>query len=298
MGSVTMSFSSSGRATSTYNVQWYNDNIVTSFPLGTKVTTVDLIINYGLCNDSSSSGDHDISVQLEAGAGGQWYEIWSGTLFLSGRNGDGTRDFGTIAIPSAYQETFARTGVADVRVYDDEESGLLITATSNGTATFTYDYDLIVTVYPPTVSQNSNGQYVVSWPAASLENGTGNVTYSLYYGPNNTLAYSGTSRGATITIPSDYYGISIPFTVVAEYSGITDYATTYFTANYPSVSAPSNLKINGSDSYTGQNIPLTWSASTLSYIDGTITYGILVNGSQFDTTTETSYTISEETAKD
>jgi len=85
MGSVTMSFSSSGRATSTYNVQWYNDNIVTSFPLGTKVTTVDLIINYGLCNDSSSSGDHDISVQLEGKDLGS--EVFISDVMLRGENG-------------------------------------------------------------------------------------------------------------------------------------------------------------------------------------------------------------------
>lgn len=61
------------------------------------------------------------------------------------------------------------------------------------------------------------------------------------------------------------------------------------------ITAPSNLRVNGSTSSTSSTCKLTWTASTLSGATGTITYYIYKNGSQVATTTSTSYTFSTST---
>lgn len=147
-----------------------------------------------------------------------------------------------------------------------------------------------------TVSQDNYGQYAASW-SASAQYGSGSVQYSLYYGSSDELVYSGTATSAKITIPSSYYGVSVPFRLEATYSGIYDEADASCTAKKPSVSKPTNLKIDGGSSYRGITAPLTWNASSLSFTTGTITYGILFNGQQVATTTGTSFEVSEDIAK-
>ena len=61
------------------------------------------------------------------------------------------------------------------------------------------------------------------------------------------------------------------------------------------ITAPSNLRVNGSTSSTSSSCTLTWTASTLSGATGTITYYIYKDGSQVATTTSTSYTFSTST---
>ena len=61
------------------------------------------------------------------------------------------------------------------------------------------------------------------------------------------------------------------------------------------ITAPSNLRVNGSTSSTSSTCKLTWTASTLSGATGTITYYIYKDGSQVATTTSTSYTFSTST---
>lgn len=65
--------------------------------------------------------------------------------------------------------------------------------------------------------------------------------------------------------------------------------------NAISISAPSNLRVNGSTSSTSSACTLTWTASTLSGATGTITYYIYKDGAQVATTTSTSYTFSTST---
>lgn len=61
------------------------------------------------------------------------------------------------------------------------------------------------------------------------------------------------------------------------------------------ITAPTNLRVNGSTSSTGSSCRLTWTASTLSGATGTITYYIYKDGAQVATTTSTSYTFSTST---
>lgn len=61
------------------------------------------------------------------------------------------------------------------------------------------------------------------------------------------------------------------------------------------ITAPSNLRVNGSTSSTGSSCRLTWTASTLSGATGTITYYIYKDGAQVATTTSTIYTFSTST---
>ena len=85
---------------------------------------------------------------------------------------------------------------------------------------------------------------------------------------------------------------------VVTYNGQSVTKITYNDAavwNAISISAPSNLRVNGSTSSTSSACKLTWTASTLSGATGTITYYIYKDGSQVATTTSTSYTFSTST---
>ena len=79
---------------------------------------------------------------------------------------------------------------------------------------------------------------------------------------------------------------------VVTYNGQSVTKITYNDAavwNAISISAPSNLRVNGSTSSTSSACKLTWTAATLSGATGT------KNGSQVATTTSTSYTFSTST---
>lgn len=62
-----------------------------------------------------------------------------------------------------------------------------------------------------------------------------------------------------------------------------------------SITAPTNLRVNGLTSDSDSYCTLTWTAATLSGATGTITYYIYKDGSQVATTTSTSYTFGTST---
>lgn len=57
------------------------------------------------------------------------------------------------------------------------------------------------------------------------------------------------------------------------------------------ITAPSNLKINGAESSTSSSCQLTWNAATVTGSDSGITYHIYKDGTEYATTTSTSYTV-------
>ena len=150
----------------------------------------------------------------------------------------------------------------------------------------------------PSVKQ-SESSYVVSWTAAIGKGGSGNVSYVVVVGDEGETYQAGTATSITISIPDAWYGQSIKFRIWAYYSGKESVCAnyTYFTATKAYITPPSNLRINKLTAYTGSTAPLTWTASTLEYTSGTITYHITINGTEIASTTNTSYTIPESTAK-
>ena len=81
-------------------------------------------------------------------------------------------------------------------------------------------------------------------------------------------------------------------------SSLTSNATSGVSYTYRAAvnTQPSNLRVNGATSYTGSEVSLTWNAAVFSGSQ-TPTYSIRINGTQLTTTTSTSYTIPESTAK-
>ena len=59
------------------------------------------------------------------------------------------------------------------------------------------------------------------------------------------------------------------------------------------ITAPSNLKVNGATSSTSSSCELTWDAATVTGSDNGITYHIYKDVAEYATTASTSYTFSE-----
>ena len=136
-----------------------------------------------------------------------------------------------------------QSGAISVRVCDNVgrddsicrfEIGAEITIKAN--------HNVSVKPYAPTFSQSNDGKVTISWSAAKTSGGgSGSIDYTLVYGEEGSFIHTGTSRSTTITIPSSWYGKSVGFRVSAVYSGVeASSEAAYFTASYPTVSAPTN----------------------------------------------------------
>lgn len=174
-------------------------------------------------------------------------------------------------------------------------------ATSNATNGVTYTYQPTITA-PSGLKINSGTSYTgrtapLTWTAGSLSNG-GTVTYSIRKGGVEFATTTSTSYTVAESVTKNWGTSAITITVVATGAGLTSGASNGVTYTYqPAFTAnPTNLKINGGTSYTGQTAPLTWTAATIS--NGvTITYTIYNGTTAVTTTTNTSYTIPESTTK-
>ena len=168
--------------------------------------------------------------------------------------------------------------------------------TSSASNEVTYTYQPAFTANPSGLKINGGSSYTgqtapLTWTAATISNGA-TITYTIYNGSTSV----GTTTSTSYTIPettTKSWTSAVTLTVKASASGITSGATSGVTYTYsPAITAPSNLKINGGTSFTGQTAPLTWTAGSLSN-GATVTYSLRKGGVQFATTTNTSYTVPE-----
>ena len=172
--------------------------------------------------------------------------------------------------------------------------------TASASNSVTYTYQPAFTANPTNLKINSGTSYTgltapLTWTAATISNGAA-ITYTIYNGSTVVATTTNTSYTIPETTTKSWTSAVI-LTVKASASGITSGATSGVTYTYkPSITAPSGLKVNGGSSYTGQTVPLKWTAATISN-GATITYSIRKNGTQFATTTSTSYTVAESVAK-
>lgn len=147
-----------------------------------------------------------------------------------------------------------------------KRASLSISYTENGSAEYgeqIYSFSTSATLGKPgtpTIGTDGNGNYTVSWTAASASGGSGNVSYVVHYGPEDTTVSAGTATSKTIAIPANYYNTAISFFIEASYSGLTTTSnSSSYTATRADLSAPSNVNLNSTTSY-GSNVTLSWTA--------------------------------------
>lgn len=201
-----------------------------------------------------------------------------------------TKDWGT--------SVSTMTIVAIGRSLGDTASGSSLT--SSATSGVSYTYRAAVSTQPSSLKINGGTSYTgttapLTWSAAAFSGGQ-TPTYSIRVDGTQIATTTSTSY----TIPESttkIYTTAKTVTIVATGGGATSSATNGVTYTYsPTITAPSNLTINGSSSYTGRTAPLSWTAGSLSN-GGTVMYSIRKDKTEFATTTLTSYTVSEDVTK-
>lgn len=159
-----------------------------------------------------------------------------------------------------------------------------------------YITSITFTLYITAGGYSSTKNWQLLWFAIGGTSGSPKAGTQSYAMSSTKNTFSG-SMSYTQSDVSKFTGGS--FTLYAK-ANSTHSSTSYMrevtiTINYqlPSITAPSGLKINSTTTYTGQTAPLTWTAATINYGSGTITYSIRKNGTQVATTTSVSYTFAE-----
>lgn len=224
---------------------------------------------------------------------GTRYEIYSDSSTMSKSDSDFA---GSGYLPDNVINLLKSYPIDEVSVYQDGSRVIKGTSSAYGSMTINYEeiQPTLGTPGAPTITQNNNGTYTASWSAVSASNGSGSVQYRLW-SVTDGVALSSYSTSTSVTLNIGAYDYPLQYRVQATYSGLTtNGSTTTKTFYKPSITAPSGLKVT---SATAQTCALSWTAATLNYTSGTITYSIRRNGTEIATTTSTSYTVAESTTK-
>ena len=146
------------------------------------------------------------------------------------------------------------------------------------------------------LTSDSDSTCTLTWTAATITGAVG-ITYYIYRNGVQAATTTSTSYTFTTSTISGWNGVTLTVKAYNETTGFSSAsnAVTYTYVQPITLTAPTNLRVNGSTSSTSSTCKLTWTASTLSGATGTITYYIYKNGSQVATTTSTSYTFSTST---
>lgn len=146
------------------------------------------------------------------------------------------------------------------------------------------------------LTSDSDSYCTLTWTAATITGAAG-ITYYIYRNGTQVATTTGTSYTFTTSTISSWSGVTLTVKAYNETTGFSSAsnAVTFTYVEPITLTAPSNLKVNGNASSTSSSCRLTWTASTLSGATGTITYYIYKDGSQVATTTSTSYTFSTST---
>ena len=146
------------------------------------------------------------------------------------------------------------------------------------------------------LTSDSDSTCTLTWTAATITGAAG-ITYYIYRNGVQAATTTSTSYTFTTSAISSWSNVTLTVKAYNETTGFSSAsnAVTYTYVQPITLTAPGNLRVNGSTSSTGSSCRLTWTASTLSGATGTITYYIYKNGSQVATTTSTSYTFSTST---
>ena len=127
----------------------------------------------------------------------------------------------------------------------------------------------------------SNAQ--LSWLPAIGSGGTGSVIYDVLLNGGETLPVRDHPH-THYTIEKSFWGPwaaneTFELQVCAWYGNLSAYSNVvYFTYQHLSLTNPTNLRINGATSHTGNTAVLTWTPATGSGGSGAVTYDVLING--------------------
>ena len=146
------------------------------------------------------------------------------------------------------------------------------------------------------LTSDSDSTCTLTWTAATITGAAG-ITYYIYRNGVQVATTTSTSYTFTTSTISGWSNVTLTVKAYNETTGFSDAsnAVTFTYVEPITLTAPGNLRVNGSTSSTSSACKLTWTASTLSGATGTITYYIYKDGSQVATTTSTSYTFSTST---
>lgn len=146
------------------------------------------------------------------------------------------------------------------------------------------------------LTSDSDSTCTLTWTAATITGASG-ITYYIYKNGAQVATTTGTSYTFTTSAISSWSNVTLTVKAYNETTGFSSAsnAVTFTYVQPITLTAPGNLRVNGSTSSTGSSCTLTWTASTLSGATGTITYYIYKDGAQVATTTSTSYTFSTST---
>lgn len=146
------------------------------------------------------------------------------------------------------------------------------------------------------LTSDSDSTCTLTWTAATITGASG-ITYYIYKNGAQVATTTGTSYTFTTSAISSWSNVTLTVKAYNETTGFSSAsnAVTFTYVQPITLTAPGNLRVNGSTSSTGSSCRLTWTASTLSGATGTITYYIYKDGAQVATTTSTSYTFSTST---
>lgn len=164
------------------------------------------------------------------------------------------------------------------------------------TITVNYSMPSVTTPSNLTITQNVDGPtFTLDWNDSTGTGGSGSIVYGVYDDTaggylRNVDDNPVTSSNYTGNIPA--YNSTRKYSIIAKYSGVySDWSEIKSIIFYkPSINNPSSLTINQT---SGQSCKLSWTAASLNYTKGTITYHIYKNGAEIQTTTSTSYTFDE-----
>ncbi len=174
---------------------------------------------------------------------------------------------------------------------------------SSQTADVTFTYKAPASISSPYnlkvngLSSDTDSYCNLTWSAATLSNASGGITYYIYKDGTQVATTTDTSYSFSASTIANWSGASLKVDAYNSEAGWSGYSNTVtFTYKEPvTLSAPSNLKVNGATSSSNSVCKLTWSAATLSGATGTITYHIYKDGTDIGNTTSTSYTVSAST---
>lgn len=146
------------------------------------------------------------------------------------------------------------------------------------------------------LTSDSDSTCTLTWTAATITGAAG-ITYYIYRNGVQVATTTSTSYTFTTSAISSWSNVTLTVKAYNETTGFSSAsnAVTFTYVQPVTLTAPSNLKVNGASSSTSSACKLTWTASTLNGATGTITYYIYKDGTQVATTTSTSYTFSQST---
>lgn len=213
----------------------------------------------------------------------------------------------TYTLPTAIISSYTNATIT-VKAYNED------TGYSTASNSVIYTYIEKATLSAPSNlkvngATNATGSTcTLTWTASILVGATDTITYTIWYdasGDTANLTKVATTTNTSITLDtetiSSFHGYLYVTAATEEidWSGFSNSVSFTYEAPTATITAPSNLKVNGATSSTSSTCSLTWTASTLTNSTKSITYRIWYRAKSgsfgftlLTTTTNTSITLS------